>query len=78
MASGGRRTGTVSAFDEQVGLGEITADDGTIVAFQCIVIADGTRRIDVGTRVTFDPLAKLGRYEAGNVAPIVVATTSVR
>jgi len=63
-----RRAGTVTSFDEQVGLGEITADDGSIVAFQCIVIADGTRRIDVGAAVTFEPLPKLGRYEAGDVA----------
>ncbi|MCU1503804.1 MAG: hypothetical protein JWM12_3158 [Ilumatobacteraceae bacterium] len=65
---GGRvASGTVTAFDEQVGLGEITTADGTIVPFQCTVIADGTRRIALGTAVTFEPLPKLGRYEAGNV-----------
>ncbi len=55
--------GTVTAFDEHVGLGEITSD-GEVIAFQCIGIADGTRRIDVGTDVTFELLPKLGRYEA--------------
>ena len=55
--------GTVTAFDEHVGLGEITSD-GEVIAFQCIGIADGTRRIDVGADVTFELLPKLGRYEA--------------
>jgi len=55
--------GTVSAFDEHVGLGEITSD-GEVIAFQCIGIADGTRKIDVGAAVTFELLPKLGRYEA--------------
>lgn len=62
-----RRTGTVTSFDEHVGLGEIAAEDGSIVPFQCIVIADGTRHIDIGVAVTFEPLPKLGRYEAANV-----------
>jgi cold shock CspA family protein len=61
--------GTVTAFDEHVGLGEITADDGTVVAFQCVVIADGTRTIDVGTAVTFELIPKLGRYEAAAIRP---------
>ena len=56
--------GTVTAFDEFVGLGQVTADDGRVVDFQCVGIADGTRRIDVGTAVTFELLPKLGRYEA--------------
>jgi cold shock CspA family protein len=62
-----RRRGTVTAFDEHVGLGEVTADDGTVLPFQCIVIADGTRRIDVGAAVTFAVIGKLGRYEAVDV-----------
>ena len=56
-------SGTVTAFDEHVGLGEITSD-GEVIAFQCIGIADGTRKIDVGAAVTFELLPKLGRYEA--------------
>jgi len=55
--------GTVTAFDEHVGLGEITSD-GEVIAFQCIGIADGTRKIDVGADVTFELLPKLGRYES--------------
>jgi cold shock CspA family protein len=63
-----RRRGVVTAFDEHVGLGEVTAEDGTVLPFQCIVIADGTRRIDVGTEVSFTVMGKLGRYEAVDVA----------
>ena len=69
IASLGPRTGSVSRFDEHRGLGEITADDGTAYPFHCTGIADGTRTIEVGTRVRFDVVAgRLGRWEAGSVA----------
>ncbi len=59
--------GTVTLFDKRVGLGEIIADDGRLVPFHCIVIADGSRDIPVGSGVDFDLLPKLGRYEATHV-----------
>ena len=59
--------GTVTSFDKEVGLGEITRDDGWVLPFHCIVIADGTRDIAVGAEVEFDVLCKLGRYEADHV-----------
>ena len=59
--------GTVTMFDKQVGLGEITSVDGNVVPFHCIVIADGSRDIPVGVEVEFDLLAKLGRYEATHI-----------
>ena len=62
--------GTVSAFDREVGLGEITRDDGLTVPFHCIVIADGSRDIPVGVDVDFDLMCKLGRYEAAHVVSI--------
>ncbi len=59
------RRGRVVAFDEHRGLGELTADDGTVLAFHCTAIADGTRTIDVGTEVTFELTpGALGTYEA--------------
>jgi len=61
--------GTVTSFDKHVGLGEITRDDGWVVPFHCIVIADGSRDIAVGTDVEFDLMCKLGRYEADHVVP---------
>jgi cold shock CspA family protein len=61
--------GTVTSFDRVVGLGEITRDDGWVVPFHCIVIADGSRDIAEGTDVEFDLLCKLGRYEADHIVP---------
>jgi cold shock CspA family protein len=60
--------GTVTSFDKVVGLGEITRDDGRVVPFHCIVIADGSRDIPVGVGVEFDLMCKLGRYEADHVS----------
>jgi cold shock CspA family protein len=62
--------GTVTSFDKVVGLGEITRDDGWVVPFHCIVIADGSRDIPTGVEVEFDLLCKLGRYEADHVVAI--------
>lgn len=61
--------GTVTAFDAEVGLGEIAGGDGSVVPFHCVVIADGSRSIAVGTDVEFDLIPKLGRYEAANITP---------
>jgi len=59
-------TGTVVEFDADVGLG-VVATDRDRYRFHCIEIADGSRNIAVGTAVTFELLAKLGRYEAANI-----------
>jgi CspA family cold shock protein len=66
-ARGTGRRGVVTAFDEQSGLGIVTAENGTAHPFHCIEIADGTRTIDVGAEVSFDLLAKFGRWEAANI-----------
>ena len=63
------RSGTVVDFDAVVGLGEIEAGDGHRYPFHCIVIADGTRTIEVGRAVVFDLIPKLGRWEAAGVRP---------
>jgi cold shock CspA family protein len=60
-------TGTVTAFNESVGLGTITSEDGSEHLFHCIEIADGSRSIAVGAAVLFDLLAKFGRYEAAHI-----------
>jgi CspA family cold shock protein len=62
--------GAVTGFDDPAGLGVITAEDGTAYAFHCTEIADGTRTISVGTQVAFEPLARLGRWEAGSIRPV--------
>ena len=59
--------GTVTTFDKDVGLGEITAEDGRILLFHCVVIADGSRDIPVGAAVQFELLPKFGRYEATHI-----------
>ena len=62
--------GTVSAFDERRGLGEIVGDDETVYPFHCTVIADGTRTIEVGARVQFEIVpGRLGRWEAAAITP---------
>lgn len=69
LARGRALSGTVSEFDAAVGLGSIRTADGDVFGFHCIEIADGSRDIDVGATVSFDLLAKLGRYEAANIRP---------
>jgi cold shock CspA family protein len=62
--------GTIATFDREVGLGEITRDDGSTVPFHGIVIADGSRDIPIGVTVEFDLMCKLGRYEATHVVQV--------
>lgn len=62
--------GTVTEFDEHVGLGTVTTADGTTYLFHCVEIADGSRTIPVGAAVTFELLPKLGRYEASRLRPV--------
>lgn len=63
-------SGRVVDFDEAVGLGTVEADGGRRYLFHCTQIADGSRRIDVGTAVSFSVRpARLGTWEAARVAP---------
>jgi cold shock CspA family protein len=62
--------GSVIAFDDGRGLGEVADEAGTTYPFHCVEIADGTRTIAVGTTVRFDVTARLGRYEAARVTPV--------
>ncbi|MGH9092448.1 MAG: cold shock domain-containing protein [Acidimicrobiales bacterium] len=57
--------GTVAGFDEARGLGTVATDAGRELPFHCTAIADGTRTIEVGTRVVFRTApGHLGRVEA--------------
>jgi len=69
LAHGTSRRGVVTGFDDGVGLGTISGADGAEHVFHCIEIADGSRAIDVGSEVSFDLLAKFGRWEAANIRP---------
>jgi cold shock CspA family protein len=64
VATAGPRLGCVTSFDATRGLGTVTDDAGTIYPFHATAIADGSRRVEVGTRVgyTLAP-GHGGRYE---------------
>jgi cold shock CspA family protein len=65
------RTGAVSAFDDQRGLGTVEDASGSGFDFHCTAITDGTRHIDVGTTVLFALRpGHLGRIEASEVQPL--------
>lgn len=77
-APGGARptvaSGRVAAFDRDVGLGVVRADDGTELGFHCTQIAGGSRDIAAGTPVRFEVVAgRRGRWEAAGVTPTAVA-----
>ncbi|HEY6531084.1 MAG TPA: hypothetical protein VIY72_02185 [Acidimicrobiales bacterium] len=66
----GSRRGTIVAFDDPRGLGEVRADDGVDYPFHCTAVADGSRSIAVGTPVSFRVAAgRLGRWEAAELTP---------
>ncbi len=57
-------------FDEHKGYGWVEADDGRRLFLHCTAIADGSRTVTVGVRVTFDVApGHLGRWEARGVSP---------
>lgn len=63
--------GTVTAFSDDDGLGEVTCDDGGVHPFHCTAISDGTRTVATGTPVAFELVpAHLGRLEARPVTPL--------
>ena len=63
-------SGTVTEFDAGRGLGNVRSAEGTDYLFHLVEIADGTRTIEVGQPVTFQPLPKLGRFQAGQLRKI--------
>lgn len=62
--------GTVTDFDEAAGLGMIIDSVGGTWPFHCISIADGSRKIEVGRRVTFSDGLHIGRHEAVDIRPL--------
>jgi CspA family cold shock protein len=71
-----RLEGLVSSFDEAIGLGEITIPEPAHTPagrypFHCTQIADGSRVVEVGARVSFRLLAgRDGRWEAADIRPV--------
>jgi CspA family cold shock protein len=73
VTAGARLTGTVVAFDEAAGLGEIVggAPAPKRYRFHCTQIADGSRQLAIGTVVSFSVLAgRGGSWEAADVRPV--------
>ncbi|MEJ5256583.1 MAG: cold shock domain-containing protein [Acidimicrobiales bacterium] len=63
--------GWVVEFDDERGLGVVRADSGTEHDFHCTAIVDGTRTIEVGTRVCFEVVpGRRGRWEAARIEPL--------
>jgi cold shock CspA family protein len=63
-------TGTVVAFDDHRGWGEVEDEDGRRHPFHCTRIAGGSRTIAVGTPVLFTLAPGLpGRWEAVGLRP---------
>jgi cold shock CspA family protein len=69
-ATEGDRTGVVTDYDDPAGIGTVTADEGDQHFFHCTAIADGSRTVEVGTRVRFTVVpGRLGRWEAAALRP---------
>lgn len=59
------RTGTVTAYDAERGLGTVRDDEGAELSFHCTALEDGSRQVGVGTRVAYVAVpGHRGRFEA--------------
>ena len=65
-----RLSGTVTDFDFAVGLGHVATGEGVTHLFHCVEIADGTRDIAVGSRVSFLSVTRFGHLEATDLRVI--------
>ena len=71
------RLGKVTSFDEDRGLGSITADDGSELGFHCTSIVGGQRTIPQGARVTFATMpGHQGLLEAVGVTLVTLSAQS--
>ena len=63
-----RLEGVVAAYDDHVGLGEVTTPAGHRYGFHCTQIAGGGRTVPVGQEVSFVVIpGRGGRWEAGDL-----------
>lgn len=63
------REGVVVGFDPRSGLGTVRDLDGFSLPFHCVEIADGSRSIAEGCRVTFRVAFRVVRAEAVELRP---------
>jgi cold shock CspA family protein len=72
VPSTGPQRGRVASFDPRRGLGSVEDEDGTSYGFHATAIADGSRRIQVGTMVVFTVSpGHGGLYEARSLIPVL-------
>lgn len=62
--------GTVAEFDGRRGLGTVRGENGVDYLFHVVEITDGTRSVEEGQRVSFQPLPKFGRFQAGRIVKV--------
>jgi cold shock CspA family protein len=62
--------GTVIEFDGPKGLGTVRGENGVDYLFHVIELTDGTRSVEAGQRVSFQPLPKFGRFQAGRLVKV--------
>jgi cold shock CspA family protein len=61
----------VTEFDDERGLGVVTADDGSPLPFHCTAVLDGSRFVEAGTAVLYDVApGHVGRVEARALRPV--------
>jgi cold shock CspA family protein len=79
VVTAGPHLGRVASFDATRGLGTVADDAGAVYAFHATAVADGSRRIDVGTRVSY-LLAPGhgGRHEARTLVACTGAANGTR
>ena len=71
VPAAGPHHGRVASFDPARGLGAVQDDDGASYGFHATAIADGSRRIEVGTTVVFTVTpGRRGLYEALSLLPV--------
>jgi cold shock CspA family protein len=71
VSAAGPHHGRVATFDATRGLGTVDDDDGTAYGFHATAIADGSRRIEVGTAVVFTVSpGHRGLYEARSLVRV--------
>ena len=63
-------TGTVTAFNDSHGLGEITDSASVVWPFHCVSIADGSRTIEAGQSVVFRTGFRVVRPEAVSIRSV--------
>jgi cold shock CspA family protein len=65
VGAAGPHLGRVTSFDATRGLGNVTDDAGAVYTFHATALVDGSRRIDVGARVSYSLApGHGGRHEA--------------